>query len=114
MKKYIFAVSLVSLLALGCNEKEPVIIKPDAAVNAQTATFTMAEVAQYNTKAKCFTVVSGSVYDLTTWIAEHPGGEKEILAVCGKDGTKAFEGEHAGESQTVTDLLNFKVGTLAK
>ena len=114
MKKYFLALTVIALVAVGCDRKEPVIIKPDAAANSVTQKFTMVEVAKHATKSDCYSVVSGSVYDLTNWITQHPGGEKEIMAICGKDGTASFQGEHSGQSEPARDLANFKIGTLVK
>ncbi len=73
---------------------------------------TMADVAARATAASCYSVVSGRVYDLTSWISKHPGGEKAILGICGKDGTSAFTGKHGGQEGPETALGGFLIGTL--
>lgn len=77
------------------------------------STFTMTEVAQHNSASDCWTAISGSVYDLTTWINQHPGGADHILPLCGTDGTSAFTGQHSGDAQATGQLAEFKIGTLA-
>lgn len=79
-----------------------------------TKTFTMAEIATHNGKASCYSVVRNNVYDLTKWIGGHPGGEKAILGICGKDGTKAFEGQHGGKGGPEKALESMKIGVLAQ
>lgn len=74
--------------------------------------YTMAEVATHNSKQSCWTVISGSVYDLTDWISAHPGGERAILGLCGIDGTAAFEGQHGGQARPASELAGFKIGAL--
>jgi cytochrome b involved in lipid metabolism len=74
----------------------------------------MAQVAAANGASKCWTVINGNVYDLTTWINQHPGGPEHILSICGKDGTSAFEAQHGGQSQPASILASFKIGTLAQ
>ncbi|KAK6349366.1 hypothetical protein TWF730_010113 [Orbilia blumenaviensis] len=41
-----------------------------------------------------WTVLEGKVYDMTPYLPYHPGGEKELLRVAGKDGTKLFNLTH--------------------
>jgi cytochrome b involved in lipid metabolism len=77
-------------------------------------TFTFADVAAHATAASCYSVVTGNVYDLTSWIGKHPGGEKAILWICGKDGTDAFTGKHGGQEKPEAALKSFLIGTLAK
>lgn len=74
---------------------------------------TVAEVLKHNTKADCWSVVNGNVYDLTSYVSKHKGGEAVIQAICGKDGTKSFSGQHAGEAKPKTDLTSLLVGPLA-
>ena len=76
------------------------------------ASFTMDEVAQHNNQTSCWSVVSGIVYDLTTWIPKHPGGPERILSICGKDGTAAFSTQHAGAPKPQTMLASFRIGKL--
>lgn len=74
--------------------------------------YTMAEVSVHNTVNSCWSVVDGNVYDLTSYISRHPGGEKNILRICGKDGSSAFEGQHGGESKPEKILASYKIGPL--
>src|ERR1700733_8583211 len=48
-----------------------------------SATYTLAEVAEHNSATSCWTAINGGVYDVTTWINQHPGGPEHILALCG-------------------------------
>ena len=74
---------------------------------------TVAEVLKHSTAADCWSVVNGNVYDLTSYVSTHPGGEAVIKAICGKDGTKAFSGQHAGASKPNADLSTLLVGPLS-
>jgi cytochrome b involved in lipid metabolism len=76
--------------------------------------YTMAQIAAHKTPTDCWTVVRGNVYELTKWIATHPGGEEAIISLCGIDGTTAFEGQHDGQSKPEQKLASFKIGTVAK
>lgn len=76
--------------------------------------YTMAQVATHNSRTSCYTAISGSVYDLTTWISQHPGGQFAILGLCGKDGTSSFNDQHGGQARPESELASFKIGTLVQ
>ena len=75
--------------------------------------YTSAEVAKHNSGTDCWSVVDASVYDLTTYVSSHPGGAAVIKAICGKDGSAAFAGQHAGAGKPANVLAAFKLGVLA-
>ncbi|EDQ90140.1 uncharacterized protein MONBRDRAFT_18701 [Monosiga brevicollis MX1] len=60
-------------------------------------TYTMEEVAKHNTKGDCWVVVHDKVYDLTTFLEDHPGGAASIVAYAGKEATKAFDMLHSAD-----------------
>lgn len=74
--------------------------------------FTMADVAAHNSRTSCYTAINGSVYDLTNWISQHPGGPAPILSLCGTDGTAAFTAQHGGQRRPEQELATLKIGTL--
>lgn len=78
------------------------------------ASYTAKQVAAHSTSQSCWTSIHGSVYDLTAWISQHPGGPERILSICGKDGTQAFETQHgsAGDTRPKQMLATFEIGTL--
>lgn len=100
---------MIALLAAGCS-KAPVVTSPITTYTSTT--YTMADVQAANSATKCYTVISGSVYDLTGFLSQHPGGEANILKICGKDGTTAFDNQHGGQNRPETTLANYKIGTL--
>jgi cytochrome b involved in lipid metabolism len=55
---------------------------------------------QHNKRDDAWTAINGKVYDVTAYIPYHPGGEKELMRVAGRDGTKLF-GERARVQRTV-------------
>ncbi len=79
---------------------------------AATTTYTLADVAQHKDSASCWTIVRGNVYDVTTWIGQHPGGEQAIRSLCGVDGTTGFSAQHAGERRPENELASFQIGIL--
>lgn len=60
-----------------------------AAVDAKKRRITYEQLAKHNTKANCWMCVQGIVYDITEYVAKHPGG-KIILEGAGKDATNLF------------------------
>jgi cytochrome b involved in lipid metabolism len=88
---------------------------PPASPSASStaASFTLAEVATHNSASSCWAAISGSVYDLTTWINRHPGGPEVIKALCGTDATSAFTTQHGGEVEPADELEQLRIGTLS-
>lgn len=89
-----------------------------------TGVYTVAQVAEHNTKTDCWTIIEGSVYDITEHIPTHEGGD-EIVRACGIDGTTLFmqrrtaEGEIVGSgtshsAQAMQQLEHHKIGTVSQ
>lgn len=91
-----------------------------AATSTQPATtpassgITAAEVAQHNSAQSCYAIVGTSVYDLTQWINQHPGGARAILGLCGRDSTAQFTRQHGGQAQAEAALASLRIAALAK
>lgn len=82
--------------------------------SGQTVTrYSKTQVALHASAASCWTIVQGSVYDVTGWILQHPGGASAITSLCGIDGSAAFSGQHGGEARPAQELARFKIGILA-
>ena len=69
---------------------------------------TPAEIAKHNSAGSCWVIISGKVYDLTSYLGIHPGGPGQIIPSCGKDGTRAFATKNSGSSHSsyATSLLD--------
>lgn len=85
---------------------------PAAGGQINTGGYTLAEVAAHGDATSCWSAINGNVYDLTKWIAQHPGGEGAILSICGKDGSTAFNNQHGGQSRPESILSNYIIGAL--
>jgi len=57
-------------------------------VPAGTISLTPEEVAKHGTAADCWVIISGKVYDVTSYMGAHPGGS--FTQYCGIDATTAF------------------------
>ncbi|XVF03167.1 hypothetical protein REPUB_Repub04eG0237700 [Reevesia pubescens] len=76
-----------------------------------TKLYTMEEASQHNTKDDCWIIVDGKVYDVTSYLDEHPGGDDVVLEATRKDATDDFE--DAGHSKSAKELLEtFCIGEL--
>ncbi len=93
--------------------QETATTTPEIAATSSTA-YTLLQVATHKDKTSCWSAVNGSVYDLTSWIGKHPGGDAAILSICGKDGSTAFEKQHGGMAKQAALLTTFKIGVLTQ
>lgn len=87
----------------------------DLSKDSSNAVYTLSQVEENNNKTSCWTIIGGNVYDITSYVPNHPGGEKEILQICGKDGSQLFSKpqEHKdGGASNVLDTL--KIGTMSQ
>jgi len=57
--------------------------------------YTMAEVAKHSTQNDCWIVLDKRAYNITSFIARHPGGVGPITNMAGKDATDVFANYHA-------------------
>jgi cytochrome b involved in lipid metabolism len=91
-------------------------VRPSSTVapSVAPASYTMAQVSANKSAAKCWSVINGSVYDLTKWVNAHPGGAGAILSLCGTDGTQDFLAMHRNQSKPESRLSAFLLGPLAK
>lgn len=78
---------------------------------AEAVTYTTAQVATHNTSSDCWVIVNGNVYNLTSFISQHPGGASAIISECGKNGTTAFNNGPHG-SGTLNAINSNIIGTL--
>src|SRR4051812_31804730 len=86
---------------------------PDnTATSTRPVVYTLDEVSKHPNATSCWSAINGGVYDLTDWIAKHPGGSEAILSICGKDGSEAFNAQHGGQQKQADILATFKIGEL--
>jgi len=77
-----------------------------------SAAFTMDDVKAHATASDCWSVVDGTVYNLTSWEGQHPGGKQVIVGMCGTDGTAAYKGQHGSQKKPTSALAQFAIGTI--
>lgn len=94
--------------------EQPASTKSPNAGATTVGGYTMAQVAAHNSSASCYTAINGTVYDLTSFIHQHPGGSGAIISLCGIDGSSAFNAQHAGSRRPANELAGLEIGVLAK
>ncbi|PSS01921.1 Cytochrome B5-like protein [Actinidia chinensis var. chinensis] len=74
--------------------------------------YAKSEVSLHNKRTDCWIIIKDKVYDVTSYVEEHPGGDA-ILAHAGDDSTEGFYGpQHATR---VFDMIeDFYIGNLEK
>ncbi|KAJ7104015.1 cytochrome b5 [Mycena belliarum] len=50
---------------------------------------------QHRAKSDAWSAFNGKVYNITPYLTFHPGGERELMRVAGRDGTELFAATHA-------------------
>ncbi|KAK5124869.1 hypothetical protein LTR85_001059 [Meristemomyces frigidus] len=75
--------------------------------------FTYSDVSEHTSKKDIYLVIHDKVYNTTSFVDEHPGGEEVLLDVGGQDATEAFE--DVGHSDEAREILEgLLVGTLKR
>ena len=77
------------------------------------ASYSLAQVANHASASDCWVVVSGKVYDVTSYAAIHPGGAQAITSLCGTDATAVFSQVPAHQGAGAA-LSQYYVGALAQ
>ena len=125
MKKIIWIIIIIVLIVLGVLFFNKSVSKNyykdldngQVASNVQSqasTTITLSDISSHNSKDSCWSTIEGKVYDLTSFISKHPGGADAILAICGKDGSELFDGQHGMDPRAKGLLPNFYLGDLVK
>lgn len=73
------------------------------------------EVAKHFSASDCWLIISGKVYNVTSFLGQHPGGAQAIIDYCGQDATVAFDtqGGRGSHSPSARLLLgSFLLGNL--
>jgi hypothetical protein len=73
--------------------------------------FTLDEVKKHNTKKDAWTIIENKVYNISSWIPKHPGGEI-IMQALGKDATQLFIANGHPSYVKKTILPKYYIGNL--
>ena len=73
--------------------------------------YSLEQVSEMNTGECCVVIIHNSVYDVTKYLSQHPGGEEILQDFAGKDCTEEFD--DIGHSNSAKSTLEkFKIGEL--
>lgn len=67
-------------------------------------------ISKHNIPSDCWIIIENKVYDVTNFLARHPGGGGLITPYCGSDGTQPFltqggRGSHSPEAFRLLGLI---------
>ncbi|KAI8865835.1 Inositolphosphorylceramide-B hydroxylase [Ramicandelaber brevisporus] len=81
---------------------------------APLAAYTLSEVSKHNSATSLWIVVDGSVYDVTPFADDHPGGADMLLDYAGQDASKIMRDElqHAHSESAFEMLAEYRIGFL--
>ncbi|KAL4948271.1 cytochrome b5-like heme/steroid binding domain-containing protein [Aspergillus filifer] len=88
----------------------PTNIKVDSATNSPKV-YDKDELVLHNKDGDLWLAIDGTVYDLTKFSEEHPGGQKILLSVAGTDASKKYRKYH-GDNILQRYAKEYKIGTL--
>lgn len=60
--------------------------------------YTLTEIRKHNKVSDCWIIIEGAVYDVTSYLRDHPGGLDPFLVFAGGDATRAFHDVHARDA----------------
>jgi len=84
----------------------------DQNLSAGVIKLSISEVKKHNSRDDCWSIVSGKVYNLTSFVQQHPGGIELISSICGIDGSAAFSNQHGSSAKPNNVLTGLLLGSL--
>ncbi len=98
--------------------KTNVIVTPPSG----NVTLNMTEILKHNKSTDCWMLISGKVYNITSYFGSHPGGNSPMAATCGEDATAEYATKNPGattstggqshSSSAAAMLGNYFIGNL--
>ncbi|KAL3430615.1 cytochrome b5-like heme/steroid binding domain-containing protein [Aspergillus tetrazonus] len=85
--------------------------KSDAIPITTDKLYTKDDLLIHNKDGDLWLAIDGTVYDLTKFSEEHPGGKKILLGVAGTDASKKYRKYH-GDNILQRYAQEYKIGTL--
>ncbi|XP_061957385.1 cytochrome b5-like [Populus nigra] len=70
---------------------------------ASSKVYLFDEISKHNKTKDCWLIISGKVYDVTSFMDDHPGGDEVLLSSTGKDATNDFE--DVGHSDDAREMM---------
>jgi len=79
------------------------------------SSYTITQIAKHNLVSDCWIIINKTAYDVTSYLASHPGGADTIIPYCGKDATQAYDeikGGRGHSTRAAQDLVSLAVGSV--
>lgn len=100
-------VVVIVILFLGRNEQPQETNPP-----ITTKEITGSQLAQHNSQADCWTIITASVYNLTPFFDKNPNPEL-ASKICGGTGTEALKPLASAESKTLSEKFDiYRIGII--
>jgi cytochrome b involved in lipid metabolism len=122
--KNIFILTILIFLIASCSLQQDTnksgqygIMDPSTkSEQPNTTLYSFTELSQHNSEDDCWLLISGRVYEVTEFIASHPG-KKAILQGCGQEASALFSTRPMGSGTDHSDkakstLKNYYIGNL--
>lgn len=94
------------------------ILQPGAVAEVaapSTKAYSLQDVARHATPGDCWMAIHGNVYDLTTYLPDHPSRPSIIEPWCGKEATDAYATKTKGRAHSEAadkQLETYLIGTV--
>jgi cytochrome b involved in lipid metabolism len=92
-------------------------VEEEGVVVAADNTISPADLARHDQPQDCWMAIRGSVYDISSYVLQHPSPPEIILPWCGKEATVAYETKTRGRphSSYADGLLpGYRIGVIGK
>jgi len=76
--------------------------------------FTKEQVEKHNHEKSCWHIINGDVYDVTSLLNTHPGGDYILLQIAGYDSTELFNDFYKHTEESKIKLEKCKIGRIIK
>lgn len=83
--------------------------------SSDATVYTIDQVAEHNNASSCWKIIEGGVYDLTTYLPDHPTDEETFTRWCGREATPAWQDKGNGRSHSpraAARLENYRIGVI--
>ncbi|MCF7862315.1 hypothetical protein K9M79_08825 [Candidatus Woesearchaeota archaeon] len=118
--KYIYLIIL--LFVVGCSVQPQETDQRDDTTTAESGmkmrmtAYTLNNVADHASEGDCWLVIDGMVYDVSDFVASHPGGIA-LLEGCGRDASELYESRPMGSgtphsAKAKSMLTDYYIGDL--
>lgn len=104
------------------SESKTITTTTNLSASLGNITLSMDEIAKHNKQSDCWILISGKVYNITSYFGSHPGGSSTMAATCGEDATAEYatknpnatsDGGRSAHSGNATSMLaSFYLGDL--